>query len=460
MRVSVIGTGYVGLVTGVCLAQKGHPVTCVDVDHARVAQVNRGEVPFHEPGLAELLRRNLGRRFRATGDLRAAVLQSELTLIAVGTPSGRRGIDLGEVRAAVRQVGRALAKKNERHTVVIKSTVVPGTTDGFVKEVLEKASGKRAGRDFGLGMNPEFLSEGEAVGDFMRPDRIVLGGIDRASVAAMERLYEPFGHVPILRTNPRTAELIKYTSNALLALLISFSNEVGDLCETMGGVDCEDVMGGVHLSQYLTPRTRGGERVRAPLASFLRAGCGFGGSCLPKDVRALAARGRQVRQPIGLLERTLQVNARRPARLVDLLRRHIPRLDGVTVAVLGLSFKPGTDDLRESPAVPVVRALLEAGARVRLYDPVAMPAARRSGLFGGARFARSVSSAVKTARAALVVTAWPELRSLERLPAGRRRTLVVVDGRRLLRRERFARYEGIGLGAPVQGAGPGRRGRR
>lgn len=447
MKVSIIGTGYVGLVTGVCLADKGHTVVCVDVDRRKVEQINRGTAPFHEPGLPDLLRKNLGRRFRVTDNLESAVLQTDVTLIAVGTPFRGRRIDLGYVRKAAHQIGRALAGKQAYHVVVVKSTVVPGTTDGVVLPVLERASGQRAGPGFGLGMNPEFLSEGEAVSDFMQPDRIVLGGIDQKTLAVMGELYRPFKGVPVLRTATRAAEMIKYTSNALLATLISFSNEIGNLCADVGGIDCEEVMRGVHLSQYLSPRRPSGERVRAPITAFLRAGCGFGGSCLPKDVKALVARGKEVRCPMSLLTQVIRINEKQPQRMLHLLRRHFADLNGLPVAVLGLAFKPETDDLRESPAIPIVQSLLAAGARVRVYDPVAMPAARRSRLFEGVSYAATLRKAVATAKAVLVVTAWTEFRDLETLAQSRRRSWVVIDGRRVLDRNKFGCYEGIGVTA-------------
>ncbi len=445
MNVSIIGTGYVGLVTGVCLADKGHGVVCVDVDQRKVEQINHGTAPFHEPGLSALLRKHLGRRFRATDNLENAVRQSDLTLIAVGTPFRGQRIDLGYVRQAARQIGRALAGKEDYHVVVVKSTVVPGTTDGVVLPVLERASGKRVGAGLGLGMNPEFLSEGDAVNDFMRPDRIVLGGIDPRSLAVMEELYRPFKGVPILRTTTRAAEMIKYASNALLATLISFSNEIGNLCADVGGIDSEEVMRGVHLSHYLTPQTPGRHRVPAPITSFLRAGCGFGGSCLPKDVKALIARGKEMRCPMSLLQEVIRVNEQQPQRLLHLLRRRFADLRGLRVTVLGLAFKPDTDDLRESPAISIIQSLLAAGARVQVYDPVAMPAARRSGLFDGVSYAASLRPAVASAQAVLLVTAWTEFRGLERLAPNRRRSLLVIDGRRLLDKNKFGCYEGIGV---------------
>ncbi len=307
MRVSVIGTGYVGLVTGVGLAEQGHQVVCVDSDPEKIAKIQRGEVPFFERGLEGLLRSTLGTRLDATTDLRRAVLETELSLIAVGTPSREGGeIDLSSVEAVARQVGEVLRDKPAYHVVVVKSTVVPGTTEDVVLPLLEQAAAKRAGRDFGVGMNPEFLTEGEAVQDFFFPDRLVLGAIDERTHYTLDALYAGFPSVERVHTTPRTAEMIKYASNALLATLISFSNEVGNLCAALaaggGRVDVAEVMRGLHLSKYLRTALPEGSAITAPLAAFLWPGCGFGGSCLPKDVQALIARGRQAGVAMPLLE--------------------------------------------------------------------------------------------------------------------------------------------------------------
>ncbi|HET9376971.1 MAG TPA: UDP-glucose/GDP-mannose dehydrogenase family protein [Chthoniobacterales bacterium] len=445
MKLSIIGTGYVGLVTGVCLSEKGHSVVCVDLDESKVNQINAGKTPIYEPGLPELLERQVaGGRLRATTDLEQAVRESSLTLIAVGTPFNRDQIDLTYVRACAAQIGAALRKKKTYHVVVVKSTVVPGTTDDVVKPILEKESGKRAGRDFGVGMNPEFLSEGEAVHDFMRPDRIVLGGVDERTRKSLAMVYRSFDGVPILRTTNKTAEMIKYTSNALLATLISFSNEIGNLCSDLGGVDCVDVMQGVHLSQYLTPTTGNG-RVRAPIASFVAAGCGFGGSCLPKDVKALIARGNGVDSRMGLLKEVIRINEDQPGRMIELLKTRIADLRGVSVAVLGLAFKPETDDLRESPAIRLIDLLLKEGARVLAYDPVAMPAARRTLTDREVSYCESLEETVKRAKAILLVTSWKEFERVPKLMTTLRRHPILVDGRRQLDKQKVKNYLGVGL---------------
>ena len=277
MRVSVIGAGYVGLVTGACLCEKGHQVICVDVDQEKVAKINQAISTIHEQGLLELLEKNINIHLRATTDLYRAVLDTDLTLIAVGTPFDGSEIDLSYIKEASCQIGMALKDKATYHLVAVKSTVVPGTTDKVVRPILEEVSGKKAGIDFGLGMNPEFLTEGVAVRDFMFPDRIVLGGIDQKSLDTLEELYRAFEGIPRFRTNNTTAELIKYTSNALLATMISFSNEIGNLCAALGDIDVIDVMRAVHMNYYLSSPMPSGHRFVAPITKLPRGRMWFRG---------------------------------------------------------------------------------------------------------------------------------------------------------------------------------------
>jgi UDPglucose 6-dehydrogenase/GDP-mannose 6-dehydrogenase len=443
MRVSIVGTGYVGLVTGACFAERGLQVTCVDVDPERVAALNRAESPIFEEGLNELLHRNVGRSLRATTDLAEAVLDSDATLIAVGTPFNGVEIDLTAVLRAARQIGSVIAQKSTYHVVIVKSTVVPGTTDQHVLPALEEASGKRAGIDFGVAMNPEFLSEGEAVHDFMFPDRLVLGGIDERSIQVLERLYASYpDDVPRLRTNTRTAEMIKYASNSLLATLISFSNEVANLGAAIGGIDAAEVLRGVHLSQYFRGRNADG---LPPITAFLAAGCGFGGSCLPKDVSALIAHGRQIGSPMPLLQSVIQVNHEQPLRTVGLLKKRWPSLDGIRVAVLGLAFKPGTSDVRESPAFPIIRELLSEGALVGAYDPVATHEARKVLPDPRVRYHESLDAALTDVDAVIVVTPWKEFAGVPARLNGRQQSVVFVDARRAFEKDSIPLYEGIGL---------------
>jgi len=445
MRVSIIGAGYVGLVTGACLAEKGHTVLCVDKDREKVEKINEGIPPIHENGLEGLLRRNGGKEIRATTEFRDAVLGSDITMIAVGTPFDGKEIDLAQVREVSALIGVALRDKEDWHAVVVKSTVVPGTTDEVVLPILEAASGKKAGREFGVGMNPEFLTEGQAVADFMNPDRIVLGASDDRTLAFLEKLYEGFEGAPVLKTNSKTAEMIKYASNAMLATQISFANEFASLCSALGGVDVVDVMKGIHLSHYLRPEAKDGCRVQAPISAFLEAGCGFGGSCLPKDVNALISHGKKAGLPMPLLSAVIETNRGQFGKVVHLVKRHFRSLRGVRVTVLGLSFKPDTDDMRESPAIPIVRQLAGEGADVTVHDPVAIPLARK--IFAGTdiSYREDLAEAIEKAQAIVLVTRWDQYRRIPEMIANSNPTSVFVDGRRMLDKERFARYEGIGL---------------
>lgn len=446
MKISIIGTGYVGLVSGVCLAEKGHDVVCVDLDQAKVDRINAGHSPIHEKGLDDLLAKCCGVNFRATTDLRAAVLDSDISMIAVGTPFDGDEIDLQYIRAAARQIGAALKDKPSYHVVLVKSTVVPGTTNEVVLPMVEEGSGKQAGRDFGVGMNPEFLREGEAVQDFLHPDRIVLGGLDERTLDVLEDLYRPFANVDQLRTDPRTAEMIKYTANSLLATMISFSNEIGNLCAAIPNVDVTEVMRGVHLDKRLSPIRPDGERIKPVFTTYLEAGCGFGGSCFPKDVKALIAHGRKLGQDMRLLDSVVKVNLAQPDTILKLLGAHFEDLEGVRVTVLGVAFKPGTDDIRESPALPIIRDLLARKAKVMAFDPVARAEAEKHFGDGALDYADSLEEAVDGAQAVLLLTRWPEFGGLPDVFSRMTVQPVLIDGRRVVSKDSVTRYEGIGIG--------------
>lgn len=453
MKVTIVGSGYVGLVSGACLASLGHDVICVDRVQERVDMIRRGEAPFHEPGLPELLRQTLASgRLTASTDLAGAVAQGDLTLIAVGTPPKGEAPDLSFVEAAAREIGTALLSTSCYHVVVTKSTVPPGTTER-VGRIVAEASG-RSENEFGLAMNPEFLREGDAVSDFINPDRIVIGERDARSGAMVVELYSSFD-CPKVHTTLASAELIKYTSNSLLALLVSFSNEIGALCESLPGTDVETVMDGLHLDKRLSPIVEG-RRVRPGILEYLRAGIGYGGSCLPKDVDALRvfARARNVETP--LLDATVRVNARRPHAVVDLLARLTGGVQGRTVALLGIAFKPGTDDVRESPSFALIAALKEQGAIVRAYDPISAEGARRTlGAAAKDLLVDSPEAAFTGADAVVLATAWPSFAEWDwsRLCATMRRA-VILDGRNALRTVRLpahAIYQPIGR-SPSSGA--------
>lgn len=437
MKVAIIGTGYVGLVSGVGLATYGHDVTCVDVRAEVITGLNRGEPHIHEADLPAMLRAVIARgRFRATTDLRAASRDTPLVLIAVGTPSEAGCIDLTYVKHAAEQVGSLLRDRREFLAAVVKSTVVPGTTDTVVRGVLETSSGRALG-EFGLGMNPEFLREGSAVADFMRPDRIVLGHETPSTLALLRELYAPWACEKV-EVNARTAEFIKYANNCLLATQISAVNELANLAATVGGVDIADVMRGVHLDRRWNPEDTNGRRVNPGILSYLVAGCGFGGSCFPKDLQALRSEGVARGQPMPLLQAVLDVNQAQPAQIVRLLERKFARLAGRRALVLGLAFKPGTDDVRESASLVILAELARLGVELVAHDPVAMPNARRACAHWPVEFVEDWQARLNEVEIVIVATRWPDyerLRTPELARSLEHKT--IVDARRMFQPEDF-----------------------
>ncbi len=443
-RIAVVGVGYVGLVTGVCFATLGHSVVCADIDETKIARINAGECPIYEEGLAPLLAAaRASGRFRATTDVEEAVRSARITLIAVGTPFTAGGIDLTYIEDCSARIGAALRGSTEYHTVVVRSTVVPGTTDEVVLPLLAKHSGKEAGKDFGVGMTPEFLREGSAVADFLRPDRVVCGGIDRRTHETLEALWPALEGIPFMRTTNKTAEMIKYASNALLATLISFSNEIANICAGIPGVDVTNVLAGVRLDRRLTVKLDDGRSLHPGITEYLAAGCGFGGSCLPKDVNALIAAARERGYNPRLLQAVMDTNTGQPMRLVEMLEAHLGGLAGRAVGVLGIAFKPGTDDVRESSALRLIELLQRRGVRILVFDPVVSsdhPSLK------AVEFASGLDELVRSADAVVLVTPWPEFGSLEQLVRSMAPQPLVVDGRRVLDPGRFERYDGIGRG--------------
>lgn len=425
MKVSVIGSGYVGSVTAACFAEVGHEVICVDIDSKKTEQINAGIPPIYEEGLEELLRKYAGKRLIATTDYEFAVNETDISFICVGTPSAEDGtIDLSIVRAAAASIGSVLANKEGYHVVVVKSTVVPETTEKFVLPILEEASGKKAGRDFGVAMNPEFLREGKAVQDFMNPDKIVIGAIDRRSGDLVSELYRTF-ECEVTRTGPATAEMIKYANNSLLATKISFANEIGNICKKLG-IDTYEVMEAVGKDFRISPK-------------FLNSGAGFGGSCFPKDVKALIGKAKAIGYSPVLLESVIAVNERQPLFMTEILQKKIGNPEGRKIAVLGLAFKNETDDIRESRSIPVIAELLRLGARVSVYDPMAAENMKR--VFPAIEYFDRASDALKDAEACLVMTEWDEFRNLDSEFKGMKRK-IVIDGRRVIK-AKDVDYEGL-----------------
>lgn len=438
MKITVVGTGYVGLVSGACMADMGNDVMCLDVDAAKVAMLKAGEIPIYEPGLDELVKRNVaGGRLQFTDDVAASVAFGDIQFIAVGTPPGEDGsADLQYVLAAARNIARHM---DGRKVVVDKSTVPVGTADRVRAAMAEVLAERGVELPFTVASNPEFLKEGAAIADFMSPDRIVVGADDPYTVDVMRRLYAPFQrtHERLMVMDVRSAELTKYAANAMLATRISFMNEMANLAEKLGA-DIEQVRRGIGADPRIGYQ-------------FLYPGVGYGGSCFPKDVQALLRTGTEEGVPMRVIEAVEAANDAQKLRLAEkVVARFGDDLSGRTFAVWGLAFKPNTDDMREAPSLSLIAELTRRGARIKAYDPVAMPQAARSLAGNGAvAMAADMYEALAGADALLIVTEWKVFRApdMARVRGLLARPLI-IDGRNLwvpaeVHAQGFE-YEGIG----------------
>jgi UDPglucose 6-dehydrogenase len=434
MNICVVGTGYVGLVTGAVFADLGNEVVCVDNQPAKVEDLRAGRMPIYEPGLEEMVARNVGDgRLSFSTDLPAAIRRSVIVFVTVGTPPKEDGrSDL----SAVEQVATVIGRSMERYTVVVNKSTVPVGTGEFVREVIEKH--QRQPVPFDVVSNPEFLREGSAIEDTLRPDRIVIGAPTQQVAMSLLELYAPLER-PMIITDVPSAEMIKYASNAFLSTKISFINAIANICE-QAGADVTQVMKGMGLD----PRIG---------AAFLSAGLGYGGSCFPKDTDSLVHTASRLGYDFALLKAVVEINRERAGHFVRMIEKTLNPLDGRAIAVLGLAFKPNTDDMREAKSVEVITALVQRGASVRTYDPVAMANARPL-LPASVTYCDSPYDAADGADAVALVTEWNEFKflNLERLRGKMRRPLV-FDGRNLWEPERMRRlgfeYHSIGR-KPVQ----------
>jgi UDPglucose 6-dehydrogenase len=429
MRISIVGSGYVGTTIAACFADVGHSVVNVDIDEETVASLNDGRPPLHEPGLDDLVAEHAGDGLRATTDY-DAVTETDVTFLALPTPAEDDGhIDLSIMKAGARSLGAALAETEDPHVVVTKSTVVPTTTEEIIAPIVAEESGMTVGDDLHVGMNPEFLREGTAVADFLDPDKVVLGAETDRARKTLRGVFDPLvdraDDPPVIETGIAEAEMIKYANNGFLAAKISLANDIANICSEYD-IDSEAVLSAIGLDHRIG-------------SSFLGAGVGWGGSCFPKDVAAIIAAARDVGYDPAMLEAAVEVNDRQPVRLLERLREYVDP-DGARVAVLGLAFKPGTDDVRNSRAIPLVEALSAAGAEIVGYDPVATDNFRDR--YPDIDYADSVADALDGADAALVVTDWPAFADLD-TEFDAMATPVVVDGRRIVTRRDGIVYESL-----------------
>jgi len=432
MDISIIGTGYVGLTTGIALAELGNSVVLVDVVPEKLAMIGEGKAPFYEPEVDDLLKKHVENgRIKTTLDAGSAVKTTDISFITVGTPSREDGsMDDSFIRRASESIGMALRLKKDLHVVVMKSTVVPGTTLGVIRNTIEENSGKEAGIGFGIAMCPEFLREGAAMHDSLHPDRVVIGCIDDITYEILKSLFSPLGS-PIMRTSPNAAEMIKYASNSLLATKVSFTNEISRICEKVG-VDVYEIMEGVGMDFRISPH-------------FLRAGVGFGGSCFPKDVSALRDIAKGLGEETPILDGVMRNNDIQPAHFVDVAEKIAGNLQGKRVAVLGLSFKPDTDDIRYTRSLPVVSELVRRGALVTGHDPKAVENFKREA--PEINYSGSSIDAVSWAEIVFLMTEWPEYGDIPW--ESQDHLLAVLDGRRTVDPSRMKNIKYWSIGKPL-----------
>jgi UDPglucose 6-dehydrogenase/GDP-mannose 6-dehydrogenase len=411
MNITIVGTGYVGLVSGVCLASKGHNITCVDLRKDVVENLNKGILHIHEDGLEQLLYQVIkDNHFRATTNINEALSQSNVVILAVGTPSEDGKIDLTQIKNASIEIGNYIKESNKFISVVVKSTVIPTTTDTFVKDTIEKTSGKKLGQ-FGLGMNPEFLKEGEAVADFINPDRVVIGYEDEKTKQYLEEIYSPW-NCDKLYTNTRTAEMIKYTNNTLLANLISINNELANLASEIGNIDYNNVIKGVISDKRWSPIVEN-KRITPSISTYFTPGAGFGGSCFPKDVQAIRTQGESLGLNMDITNAVLNINEKQPFQVLNTLKKRYSDLTNKNILLLGLAFKPGTDDIRESSSLKILSSLLEHNIKVIAHDPIAIDHTKKQYSNSNLTFTDNWIEKINTADIIIIGTNWPEYLELK-----------------------------------------------
>ncbi|MBU2497240.1 MAG: UDP-glucose/GDP-mannose dehydrogenase family protein [Nanoarchaeota archaeon] len=396
MKISVVGAGYVGVVLSAGLAKLGHEIILVDIEEEKVNKINEGKAPFYEKGLDELIS-EVKDKIKATLNLKDAIKDTELTFICVGTPSRKEGYMHTEyIKAVCMEIGLTLLRKQEKHYIVIKSTVLPGTTEECIK-IVSDVSGKKMPNDFSFAMNPEFLREGNAVHDFFNQDRIVIGSTDKEIIGKVKQAYQGLDS-PILETKLREAEMIKYANNAFLATKISFINEIGNICKKFD-IDTNVVAKGIGMDFRIGPH-------------FLRSGIGFGGSCFPKDVSALAYKATEKGYAPRLLNAVLEINRDQPMKLLNIMDNKLNgKIKGKNIAILGLSFKADTDDTRESPSLQIIKELLLEQANLHVYDPSAMEHVKK--LFPHLTYSANAQEAIDSSDIVLLLTEWPEFENLD-----------------------------------------------
>ena len=437
MKIGIIGLGFVGLSFGSVLASKGHSVIGVDVDKEKLKKIKDGVIPFYEPGLQSILKKALKKDLKVSSSI-SDVEKCSLIFVTVGTPQKRSGeIDLTMVKNVIDKIGKLLSKTQHKPIIIIKSTVIPGTTRDVILSILQRVSGKKVGKDFGLVTNPEFLRETMAVHDTLYPHVIVLGGDNNSFLKKVKRFYYNLHHnVPIVLTNYGTAEIIKYANNSFLATKISFINQIASICEKIPDADIDDVSRTIGLDPRIGKL-------------FLDAGPGYGGSCLPKDIKAIIDFSTKTGVNPTLLTAVEKTNKQQIDSIIKLIKQNVGKINGEKIAVLGIAFKPETDDIRDSASVELVNRLVKLGGKISIHDPKAIENARK--IFRDkVKYIKSVSAVVKDCNCAVIMTAWNEYKKINNESIKHMNTKFIIDSKRIVSNKNLnAKYFAIGLGQKI-----------
>ena len=444
MSLSIIGMGYVGLTTATCFAAKGQNVLGVEVNRDKLKNLKLGIPSFHEDGLNKLLLTNIGKSLHISHDLNSAILESDISFICVGTPTIDGEIDLSFVKNCLRDILSILKNKDSFHIIVIKSTVVPNSTDIVFKKIIEEEFQFKVGKDIGLCVNPEFLREGSAVDDFMNPDRVVIGTSDELSEKKLISLYKCFPGVPVISVSNSSAELIKYTSNSFFATLISFANEISNISEKLYDTNIIDVFEGLFADRRFSNNQKDRAKALPGLVTYLKPGPGFGGSCFPKDVKALAACSTSLSFEPSLLNAVLKVNEFQPYNLLEHAKRLVGSLSKRKVGVLGLSFKSNSDDIRESKSIELVKLLVHEKAIVYAHDPMAMKNTRDFLKNYSVNYEEDLQKVVSKCDFVFVCVDWPEYKNLDVVVNSLNPNIFILDAKLFLDKRKYKHIAAVG----------------
>tara|TARA_X000000950_G_C13916612_1_gene661351 strand:- start:3174 stop:4502 length:1329 start_codon:yes stop_codon:yes gene_type:complete len=441
MKISVVGAGYVGLVTAACFAEKGHKVICSDNDIKKIKKIKNLVLPFYEPSLEKFIRKNIDKNLSFTTDLQKSVFETEVTIITVGTPFKKNGIDLKYIEEISREIGKVLRNKTLHHYLIVKSTVTPNTCNDIVAKLIEEYSFKRNMHDFNVCMNPEFLREGNAIQDFMEPDRIVLGAESKKAHNFLKSLYSCFDSKNFIMTNNNTAEMIKYGANSFFATLISFANEFANLCSKESNIDYLDVLNGITSDKRIT----GLSSPKPDWISYLKPGCGYGGSCFPKDIKSIVKYGKEKGSNMNILRSVDSTNKNQFKNIINIIYEYFDQLSNLKISILGLSFKEMTSDMREAPSIPIIKSLHNQKAKISAYDPKALQEAKKHFKKQEVFFSKSLEDCIKSSDVIIITTPWKEFLKLPFYLDKLEISPLVIDGRRILNKNSIKNYRAIGL---------------